>query len=169
MPCAGSAPLDAAQGTQEGRRRGGADNLDHRSGAAIWTLWLSSDHDFAARRRLADHKRVERIWRSEGLKVPQWHSERGRLWLNDSSCVRLRPQRPNDVWAYDFVEDRTRDGRKFRTLNVVDEFTREALAIRVARRLKASDVIDVLADLFLTRGSPSHIRSDNGRSLRRRP
>ena len=66
------------------------------------------------------------------------------------------------MWAYDFVEDRTRDGRKVRTLNVVDEFTREALAIRVARRLKASDVIDVLADLFLTRGTPSHIRSDNG-------
>ncbi len=109
-----------------------------------------------------NHKRVERIWRSEGLKVPKRHSKRGRLWLNDGSCVRLRPQRPNDVWAYDFVEDRTRDGRKFRTLNVVDEFTREALAIRVARRLKASEVIDVLADLFLTRGTPSHIRSDNG-------
>ena len=93
----------------------------------------------------------------------------GRLWLNDGSCVRLRPQRPNGEWAYGFVEDRTRDGRKFRTMNVVDEFTREALAIRVARRLKASDVIDVVADLFLTRGSPSHIRSDNGRSLRRRP
>ena len=109
-----------------------------------------------------NHKRVERIWRSEGLKVPKRHSKRGRLWLNDGSCLRLRPQRPNDVWAYDFVEDCTRDGRKFRTLNVVDEFTREALAIRVARRLKASDVIDVLADLFLTRGTPSHIRSDNG-------
>ena len=68
-----------------------------------------------------NHKRVERIWRSEGLKVPQRHSRRGRLWLSDGSCLRLRPQRPNDVWAYDFVEDRTRDGRKFRTLNVVDE------------------------------------------------
>ncbi len=97
--------------------------------------------------------------------MPQRHSERGRLWLNDSSCVRLRPQRPNDVWAYDFVEDRTRDGCKFRTLNVVDEFAREALAIRVGRRLKTSDVIDVPADLFLTRGTPSHIRSDNGPEL----
>jgi putative transposase len=109
-----------------------------------------------------NHKRVERIWRSEGLKVPQRQPKRGRLWLNDGSCVRLRPQWPNHVWAYDFVEDRTRDGRKLRTLNVVDEFTREALAIRVARKLKAADVIDVLADLFIMRGTPSHIRSDNG-------
>jgi putative transposase len=109
-----------------------------------------------------NHKRVERIWRSEGLKVPQRQPKRGRLWLNDGSCVRLRPRWPNHVWAYDFVEDQTRDGRKFRTLNVVDEFTREALAIRVARKLKAADVIDVLADLFIMRGTPSHIRSDNG-------
>ncbi len=109
-----------------------------------------------------NHKRVERIWRAEGLKVPQRQPKRGRLWLNDGSCVRLRPDRPNHVWAYDFVEDRTRDGRKFRTLNVVDEFTREALAIRVGRQLKATDVIDVLADLFIARGTPAHIRSDNG-------
>ena len=109
-----------------------------------------------------NHKRVERIWCAEGLKVPSWQAKRGRLWLNDGSCVRLRPERVNHVWAYDFVEDRTRDGRKFRTLNVVDEFTREALAIRVARNLKAADVIDVLADLFITRGTPTHIRSDNG-------
>ncbi len=109
-----------------------------------------------------NHKRVERIWRAEGLKVPQRQPKRGRLWLNDGSCVRLRPDRPNQVWAYDFVEDRTRDGRKFRTLNVVDEFTREALAIRVGRQLKATDVIDVLADLFIARGTPVHIRSDNG-------
>ena len=110
----------------------------------------------------ANHKRVERIWRAEGLKVPRRQPKRGRLWLNDGSCVRLRPDRPNHVWAYDFVEDQTRDGRKFRTLNVVDEFTREALAIRVGRQLKATDVIDVLADLFITRGTPSYIRSDNG-------
>jgi transposase InsO family protein len=109
-----------------------------------------------------NHKRVERIWRAEGLKVPQRQPKRGRLWLNDGSCVRLRPDRPNHVWAYDFVEDRTRDGRKSRTLNVVDEFTREALAIRVGRQLKAVDVIDVLADLFIARGTPAHIRSDNG-------
>lgn len=109
-----------------------------------------------------NHKRVERIWRREGLKVPARQPKRGRLWLNDSSCVRLRPERPNHVWAYDFVEDRTRDGRKFRMLNVVDEFTRECLAIRVGRQLKAADVIDVLSDLFILRGVPGHVRSDNG-------
>ncbi len=78
-----------------------------------------------------NHKRVERIWRREGLKVPARQPKRRRLWLNDGSCVRLRPERPNQVWAYDFVEDRTRDGRKFRMLNVVDEFTRECLAMFV--------------------------------------
>jgi putative transposase len=109
-----------------------------------------------------NHKRVERIWRQERLKVPPKQPKRGRLWLNDGSCVRLRPERPNHVWAYDFVEDRTRDGRKFRMLCVVDEFTREALAIRVARKLGSAEVIDVLADLFIARGVPAHIRSDNG-------
>ncbi len=94
--------------------------------------------------------------------MPARQPKRGRLWLNDGSCVRLRPERPNHVWAYDFVEDWTRDGRKFRMLNVVDEFTRECLTIRVGRKLKASDVIDVLADLFIVRGVPGHIRSDNG-------
>ena len=109
-----------------------------------------------------NHKRVERIWRREGLKVPARQPKRGRLWLNDGSCVRLRPERANHVWAYDFVEDRTRDGRKFRMLNVVDEFTRECLCIRVGRRLGAAEVIDVLSDLFVLRGVPAHIRSDNG-------
>jgi putative transposase len=109
-----------------------------------------------------NRKRVERIWRREGLKVPQRQPKRGRLWLADGSCVRLRPERPNHVWAYDFVEDRTHDGRRFRMLNVVDEFTRECLVIKVARRLKAADVIELLADLFVTRGTPEHIRSDNG-------
>jgi putative transposase len=109
-----------------------------------------------------NHKRVERIWREEGLKVPPRQPKRGRLWLHDGSCVRLRPERPNHVWAYDFVEDRTRDGRKFRMLCVVDEFTREALAIRVARKLGSAEVIDVLTDLFIARGVPAHIRSDNG-------
>ena len=109
-----------------------------------------------------NHKRVERIWRAEGLKVPPRQPKRGRLWLNDGSCVRLRPERANHVWAYDFVEDRTRDGRKLRMLNVVDEFSRECLAIRVARKLNSLDVIDLLADLFILRGIPGHIRSDNG-------
>jgi putative transposase len=109
-----------------------------------------------------NHKRVERIWRREGLKVPARQPKRGRLWLNDGSCVRLRPERANQVWAYDFVEDRTRDGRKLRMLNVVDEFTRECLAIRVARKLGSAEVVDVLADLFIARGTPAYIRSDNG-------
>ena len=107
-------------------------------------------------------KRVERIWRREGLKVPSKQPKKGRLWLNDGSCVRLRPERPNHVWSYDFVEDRTHNGRKFRMLNVIDEFTRECLAIRVDRRLKSTDVIDVLSDLFILRGVPGHVRSDNG-------
>jgi len=109
-----------------------------------------------------NRKRVERIWRRERLKVPQRQPKRGRLWLNDGSCVRLRPERPNHVWAYDFVEDRTRNGRKFRMLCVVDEFSREALAIRVAWQLSSADVIDTLADLFIARGAPGHIRSDQG-------
>jgi len=107
-------------------------------------------------------KRVERIWRREGLKVPRRQPKKGRLWLNDGSCIRLRPERANHVWAYDFVEERTHDGRKFRMLCVVDEFTREALAIRVKRKLNSSDVLEVLAELMLARGTPSHIRSDNG-------
>ena len=111
---------------------------------------------------LVNDKRVERIWRREGLKVPPKQPKRSRLWLADGSCVRLRPERPNHVWSYDFVEDRTHDGRKFRMLNALDEFTHECLAIRVGRKLKAEDVIDVLSDLFILRGVPAHIRSDNG-------
>ena len=109
-----------------------------------------------------NRKRVERIWRREGLKVPSKQPKRGRLWFNDGSCVRLRPERPNHVWSYDFVADRTHEGRAFRMLCIIDEFTREALTIRVARKLKATDVIDALADLFILRGVPAHIRSDNG-------
>ncbi len=111
---------------------------------------------------LVNDKRVERIWRREGLKVPVKQPKRGRIWDNDGSCLRLRPECRNHVWSYDFVEARTHDGRKFRMLNVVDEFTHECLAIRVARRLKAIDVIDVLSDLFILREVPGHIRSDNG-------
>jgi transposase InsO family protein len=107
-------------------------------------------------------KRVERIWRREGLKVPQKQPKRGRLWLNDGSCVRLRPEHPNHVWSYDFVEGRTHNGRKFRMLNIIDEFTRECLAIRINRKLNSTDVIDVLSDLFILRGVPGHVRSDNG-------
>jgi transposase InsO family protein len=102
-------------------------------------------------------KRVERIWQREGLKVPHKQPK-----LADGSCIRLRPQQRNHVWSYDFVEDRTHEGRKYRMLNVLDEFTHECLAIRVARKLKAIDVIDVLSDLFILRGVPAYIRSDNG-------
>ena len=107
-------------------------------------------------------KRVERIWRREGLKVPVKQPKRKRLWLNDGSCMRLRPTHRDHVWSYDFVEDRTHDGRKYRVLNVVDEYTREALAMRVDRKLNSTDVIDVLTDLFILRGPPSYVRSDNG-------
>jgi transposase InsO family protein len=107
-------------------------------------------------------KRVQRVWRREGLKVPQKQPKRGRLWLNDGSCVRLRAERSNHVWSYDFVEDRTHDGRKFRMLCVIDEFTREALAIRVKRRLNSTDVLETLADLMILRGPPAYVRSDNG-------
>lgn len=109
-----------------------------------------------------NHKRVERIWRREGLKVPARQPKRRRLWLGDGSCVRLRPMWPDHVWSYDFVEDRTHDGRKFRILTVLDEYTRESLAIDVGRRLNSSDVLWTLSELFVDRGPPDHIRSDNG-------
>jgi transposase InsO family protein len=111
---------------------------------------------------VVNDKRVERIWRREGLKVPKKQPKRGRLWLNDGSCIRLRAERPNHVWSYDFVEDHTHDGLKYRMLNIVDEFTHECLAIRIDRKLKSTDVIDVLSDLFIVRGVPEHVRSDNG-------
>jgi putative transposase len=109
-----------------------------------------------------NHKRVERIWRQEGLKVPSKQPRRGRLWLNDGSCVRLRPEHKDHVWAYDFVTARTHDGRVIRLLTVVDEFTRECLAIDVARHQTSDDVLDCLWWLFVTRGVPAFIRSDNG-------
>ena len=107
-------------------------------------------------------KRVERLWRREGLKVPMKQPKKGRLWLNDGSCIRLRPEYRDHVWSYDFVHHRTDDGRAFRTLNIIDEYGRECLAIRVKRKLNSIDVIDVLTDLFILRGVPAYIRSDNG-------
>jgi transposase InsO family protein len=109
-----------------------------------------------------NHKRVERIWRQEGLKVPAKQPKRGRLWLNDGSTVRLRPLFPYHVWSYDFMYDRTHNGAPFRLLNVIDEFTREALLIRVQRRMNHKDVLASLSWLFLFRGIPAHTRSDNG-------
>jgi putative transposase len=109
-----------------------------------------------------NHKRVERLWRREGLKVPQRQPKRRRLWLNDGSCIRLRPTHRNHVWSYDFVQARTHDGRAFRMLTLIDEFTRECLAIDVARNLTSEEVLERLSDLFIRRGVPEHIRSDNG-------
>jgi len=107
-------------------------------------------------------KRVERLWNREGLKVPMKQPKKSRLWLNDGSCVRLRSEYRDLVWSYDFVHQRTDDGRAFRILNILDEFSRECLAIRVNRKLNSTSVIDVLMDLFILRGVPSFIRSDNG-------
>ena len=109
-----------------------------------------------------NHKRVERIWRQEGLKVPARQPKRRRLWLNDGSIIRLRALYPDHVWSYDFVMHHTSDNRKFRMLTIIDEFTRECLAIDVGRSLTRESVLDKLTDLFIQRGIPEHIRSDNG-------
>jgi putative transposase len=109
-----------------------------------------------------NHKRVERFWRLEGLKVPKKQPKRGRLWLNDGSCIRLRPEHKDHVWSYDFMSDRTTDGRAFRILTIIDEYTRECLAIVVDRHITSQDVIDKLFDLFVFRTVPDYIRSDNG-------
>jgi transposase InsO family protein len=106
--------------------------------------------------------RVQRIWRREGLKVPRKQPKRARLWLNEVSCIRLRPDHPNHVWSFDFVEAATHDGRRLRLMTLIDEFTRKCLAIRVARRINAIGVIETLADVMLFEGVPAFIRSDNG-------
>jgi len=110
--------------------------------------------------------RVQCIWRREGLKVPAKQKPRGRLWLNDGSCIRLRPERPNHVWSYDFVQARTHDGLSLRLLTLIDEYTRECLAIGVARRLNSHHVIETLGDAMLRHGVPEHVRSDNGAEMR---
>lgn len=109
-----------------------------------------------------NHKRVERIWREEGLKVPQKQKKRKRLYLNDGSCIRLRPSWQNHVWSYDFVADRLSNGKKIRMLTVIDEYSRKCLAIRVGYKLKSDDVLETLSDLFVREGLPDYIRSDNG-------
>jgi putative transposase len=118
---------------------------------------LNNDHGWKV-----NHKRVERIWRREGLKVPQKQPKRSRLWLNDGSCIRLRPEHKDHVWSYDFMTERTSNGRAFRILNIIDEFTRESLSIKINRKISSQDVIDELFNLFIFRGIPEHIRSDNG-------
>ena len=109
--------------------------------------------------------RVQRIWRREGLKVPKKQRPRGRLWFNDGSCVRLRPEYPHHVWSYDFVHPTTEDGRSLRLMTLVDEFSRQCLAIKVGRRLNSMDVIETLADAMLVHGIPAHVRSDNGAEM----
>ena len=109
-----------------------------------------------------NHKRVERLWRQEGLKVPKRQPKRGRLWLNDGSCVRLRSTHRNHVWSYDFVSEHTHDGRPLKIMTLIDEYSRECLALLVERHITSDDVLYCLAELFIRRGVPEHIRSDNG-------
>jgi putative transposase len=109
-----------------------------------------------------NHKRVERIWRREGLKVPRKQPKRRRLWLNDGSCIRLKPEYKNHVWSYDFVFERTSNGKAMKILNIIDEYSRECLAIHICRQIKSSEVLYKLSELFVERGLPDYIRSDNG-------
>ncbi len=109
-----------------------------------------------------NHKRVERIWRQEGLKVPKKQPKKGRLWLTDGSCIRLRPEKKDHVWSYDFAMIRTTDGRPARILVIIDEYTRECLSLLVASRRRSQNVLDQLYELFIKRGIPDYILSDNG-------
>ena len=109
-----------------------------------------------------NHKRVERIWQEEGLKLPKKQIKRRRLWLNDGSCVRLRPEYKNHVWSYDFVHDKTVDGKSIRILNIIDEYSRECLASVVRRRFRNNDIIEILSELMVSQGTPEYLRSDNG-------
>ena len=109
-----------------------------------------------------NHKRLERLWRREGLKVPKKQPKRKRLWLNDGSCVRLRPAYRDHVWSYDFMRERTSDGRAYRILTLIDEYSRECLSIDVGRRLGSEEVLERLTWLMATRSVPAYIRSENG-------
>ena len=94
--------------------------------------------------------------------MPKKRPKRGRLWFNDGSCVRLRAEYPNHLWSYGFVFERTHDNRPLRILTMVDEYTRERLVRKSGRRITSEDVIHTLADLFIQRGAPAYLRSDNG-------
>ena len=156
VSCCRPTPINSAQGAlwQVGRRC--SDGSDHPLGYRRITALLRTEG------WQVNAKRVQRIWRREGLKVPQKQPKRGRLWLNDGSCIRLRAAWPNHVWSYDFVMDRTHDGKAFRMLTVIDEFTRQCLAIVVDRKLNSDNVLHCLTYLFVEYGPPDHIRSDNG-------
>jgi putative transposase len=110
----------------------------------------------------ANRKRVYRLWRREGLKVPQKQHKKRRLGHGDNSCVRRKAEHKDHVWTWDFIHDRTADGRPMKWLSIVDEYTRECLALEVERGITSRRVIDVLVELFRIRGVPKHIRSDNG-------
>ena len=105
-----------------------------------------------------NHKRVERVWREQGLKVAKKQKKRRRLWLGDGSCVRLRPEYRDHVWSYDILEDKTYNGKKFRILNIIDEYSRECLLSFASRRITSSEVVEFLAELFCNRGLPEYIR-----------
>ena len=110
----------------------------------------------------ATQERVKRIWQQEGLKVPEKQTPKGRLWLNDGSCLRLRATHPNHVWSYDFVFVRDAYGRKIRMLTMIDEYTRVCLVIHCALHIGSKEVIEQLADAMIIHGIPKYIRSDNG-------
>ncbi len=165
MPGSGATSVHAAQDTNGESRRGGPDRRHHRAGHPVWALRLPAYRSPSTQGGLGGERetRGADLAAGGGLKVAACRQpKKGRLWLNDGSCIRLRPEHPNHVWSYDFVEDRTHNGKKFRMLNVIDEFTRECLAIRIGRKLNSTSVIDVLSDLFLLGGVPGHVRSDNG-------
>ena len=109
-----------------------------------------------------NHKKVERLWREEGLQLPQRHKKRRRLYHKDSSIIRLRPTHPNHVWSVDFVHDKLSNGRSYKMLTVLDEYTRQALAVEVRTRMGSEEVLEALYQLFLRHGKPEYIRSDNG-------
>lgn len=109
-----------------------------------------------------NRKRVQRLWRREGLRVPRKSRKRRRLGDSSQSCIRRRAERPNHVWSYDFVFDRTEDGRQVKVLALVDEYTRECLCLHASRSITSADVIGLLASVMIDRGAPEHLRSDNG-------
>jgi len=107
-------------------------------------------------------KKIYRLWRREGFKVPRKARKKRRLGHSGNSCVRRRAERPDHVWTWDFIHDRTTTGQPLKWFAITDEYTRECLALEVDRGITADRVLDVLTSLFLTRGMPRHIRSDNG-------